>query len=598
MNIFTRPRVVSKGVRPMKKTMFALVLLAVAFALAQGASSGGASFMMAVVGDRTGGHIEGIYPVILSEVAARGPDIVLTVGDHIEGYGDDMEYARGEWDTIAAMYEVIEAPVYMTPGNHDIWSDDSEALWTEVTGHEPYYSFDFEGAHFVVLDVSRINEVSDFPEEQMEWLVSDLEANASPHTYVFLHKPLWLQTLGSGRPDPLHDVFRAHGVEAVLAGHHHRYYSANYDGIAYYALGSSGGGMSYDETYIERGNFIHFGWMTVSDEGHELVLVHEGREYPSDIVTVGSLKEIARIESEVITMTPLRAADRDAPARYPVTVRVVNESDRIINSNIVWEAGETWRWTPEEYPFRLTPGESGEFEFHMLNAGGIYPLPRMTMKYPLGDGEFDVLIDLPLKRSVSAARFGLPPEIDGRLTEDAWPTDGPVPTLYPSWEGSELEGETAFFFGYDDENLYLGAICLDEAASGLTSRAEERDGPVYNDDCVGYFLQPPSEEGTVYQIYVNPSGVVFDQEIVFLEDGETYQTDVDWDGEMEVATHRDQSFWSAEIRIPHAALGGDADYGTVWGLNFRRKQAGTNSAVEWQVPIDYHPSTFGELSFQ
>ena len=102
---------------------------------------------------------------------------------------------------------------------------------------------------------------------------------------------------------------------------------------------------------------------------------------------------------------------------------------------------------------------------------------------------------------------------------------------------------------------------------------------------------------TVYQIYVNPSGTIFDQRITF-DENMWYTADRTWDGEYDVATQRVDDRWSVEIRVPLSALGAGAQTDSAWGLNFRRKQARTGAAADWQVPIDYDPGTIGELKFE
>jgi len=101
----------------------------------------------------------------------------------------------------------------------------------------------------------------------------------------------------------------------------------------------------------------------------------------------------------------------------------------------------------------------------------------------------------------------------------------------------------------------------------------------------------------VYQIYVNPSGTVFDQRISF-DETMWYTTDLEWDGQYEVATSQGDDHWSIEIGIPLAQFGPAPDRGSGWGLNFRRKQARAAAAADWQIPIDYDPRTFGELVFE
>ncbi|MCK4409447.1 MAG: metallophosphoesterase, partial [Candidatus Eisenbacteria sp.] len=163
-------------------------------------------FRFAILSDRTGGHVPGIYPQVIEEINLLNPDFVVTVGDHIEGYGEDYERSEVEWDSLMVLIGALEAPFYMTPGNHDIWDDESEAMYKTRTGFDPYYSFDYENTHFVILDNSRIDVAADFPEEQRDWLVADLaQHNEAENIFVFAHRPLWAQTLVLGEPDHLHD---------------------------------------------------------------------------------------------------------------------------------------------------------------------------------------------------------------------------------------------------------------------------------------------------------------------------------------------------------------------------------------------------------
>jgi predicted phosphodiesterase len=265
----------------------------------------------AILSDRTGGHIEGVYPRVIEEIARLNPDFVVTVGDHIEGYGEDMNLASAQWDTILGMIGRLGAPVYMTPGNHDIWSDPSRLLYVEKTGRDPYYSFDRAGVHFVILDNSRFDSWADLPDDQREWLVADLESHReASRTFVFAHKPLWVSTLAMGQPDSLHPILKKYGVDAFFGGHLHHFFSAEYDGIRYVTIGSSGGSMyRADSEPVERGEFFQFGWVTVTGSDHELAIVHLGNVYGHDVSTIENELEIGRIESEYVTTLPVRVGE-------------------------------------------------------------------------------------------------------------------------------------------------------------------------------------------------------------------------------------------------------------------------------------------------
>jgi len=555
-------------------------------------------FRFAILSDRTGGHVPGIYPQVIEEINLLNPDFVVAVGDYIEGYGEDYERSEVEWDSLMVLIGALEAPLYMTAGNHDIWDDESEAMYRARTGFDPYYSFDHENTHFVILDNSRIDVAADFPEEQRDWLVADLARHSeAENIFVFAHRPLWASTLVLGQPDALHDIFLEYGVDAVFNGHLHHYFTTEFDGIDYTVIGSSGGGMYRSaEQPVTRGEFFQFGWVTVTSPGYELAVIDLGGIYPSGVVTQDVVREIRRVESELITVGAARVFD-DASLRASVDVTVENATSTVIDDVVIWEVPEGWTIDPEEAIVNIGPGETDTLTFIMFNQGELYPAPRMSCRYPLSNGTL-LDVDLPARvmRTAAGKITSDPPVIDGDLSDACWTSCTPVSTLHASYDAT-VEGRTEFSFACDTENLYLSAVCFDPAMVDLTANIEERDGPVYSEDCVGYFFQPNPELTTVYQIYVNPLGTVFDQEITF-DETMWYTANREWDGEYEVATQRTDDRWSVEIRIPIAQIGGDIERFWAWGANFRRKQARTSATADWQVPIDYDPGTFGEVTFE
>ncbi len=555
-------------------------------------------FRFAILSDRTGGHTPGIYPQVIEEINLLNPDFVVAVGDYIEGYGEDYERSEAEWDSLMVLIGALEAPLYMTAGNHDIWDDESEVMYRARTGFDPYYSFDYENTHFVILDNSRINAAADFPEEQRDWLVADLARHSeAENTFVFAHRPLWAQTLVLGQPDALHDIFLEYGVDAVFNGHLHHYFTTEFDGIDYTVIGSSGGGMYRSaEQPVTRGEFFQFGWVTVMSPGYELAVIDLGGIYSRDVVTQDDVREIRRVESELVTVSAVRVFD-NASLRAPVEVTIENVTDNVIDDVMVWDVPEGWTVEPEEAILAVDPGETETLTFMMLNQGALYPAPRMSCRYPLSNGKL-LDVDLPARvMRTAAGRITLdPPVIDGDLSDACWASCTPVSKLHAAYDAT-VEGRTEFSFACDAENLYLSAICFDPEMVNVAASVEERDGPIYSEDCVGYFFQPNPGEMTVYQIYVNPLGTVFDQEITF-DETMWYTAKGEWDGEYEVATQRTDDRWSVEIRVPLAQIGGDIEQFPTWRANFRRKQARTSASADWQVPIDYDPNTFGEVAFE
>ncbi|MFW5780784.1 MAG: metallophosphoesterase family protein, partial [Bacillota bacterium] len=97
-----------------------------------------------------------------------------------------------------------------------------------------YYSFDYSGVHFVVLNTNDIDEDNMMSQTQIEWLEDDLENNDKEHVVVSTHKGLY--TAGSHAFDEdvinmreqLSPIFEEYGVNIVFGGHDHTYTMSYY----------------------------------------------------------------------------------------------------------------------------------------------------------------------------------------------------------------------------------------------------------------------------------------------------------------------------------------------------------------------------------
>ncbi|HEY3836831.1 MAG TPA: metallophosphoesterase [Bryobacteraceae bacterium] len=202
-----------------------------------------AGFDFAILGDRTGNAVPGVYEQVVKEVAARHPDFIINVGDTIEGLHDDSAVA--EWQSLKPIWKSFrDTPFYLVPGNHDIWSPQSERVWRVETGRPPQYSFDFKGAHITVLDNSRSDVLSP---EQLAFLQSDLAAHSAREPkFVIFHRPSWLFLVKFQNTEfTLHQLARKYGVSLVISGHVHQFDRSELEGIQYIMVGSSGGSLSH-----------------------------------------------------------------------------------------------------------------------------------------------------------------------------------------------------------------------------------------------------------------------------------------------------------------------------------------------------------------
>jgi len=570
-----------------------LVLLAV-FGPAAGQTEGlRLPIRFAVIGDRTGGHEPGIHGEIMMEIERMKPDFVVGVGDMIEGYTGDIGTIEEEWKQYAALAGSLSMPFYKVPGNHDIWDSTAAEVYRRRIG-EPYYSFDAGPIHFVTLDTGRWATVTSFPQEQVDWLKSDLEENRdAEHTVVIHHIPYWVETVAKGKPDPLHDIFVANGVDAVFTGHYHVYFSGRYDGIVYTGVGSSGGGCDPGLTGLE----YHFVWVTVDNDGISIAPIKMGSVLPWDEVTAETFNLAAEIAEEAVSIEKIRVGRAISVERGETAVTVENYSaDSTLIGTLEWEEQGAWTVRPKRLPIEIAPGASHRVEFKVETPGPLYPVPVLSMEYPMENLKgIDIEAPLGLIRTAYAVRAETAPKIDGRLTETVW--ENRVTSLYTGDGFTETADSTSFSFAWDETNLYVGAVCVEQDMASLAATFQQHDGAIYGEDCVGFFFQPNVPDGPVYQIYFNPLGTAFDQKIL-VEEGRSSDVDPAWNGIYDVSVSRGPDRWVFEARIPLDQLDTQGQYEKTWAVNFRRKQKRLETSADWQVPIGYDPIDYGYLIMQ
>jgi 3',5'-cyclic-AMP phosphodiesterase len=218
------------------------------------------SFRFVIFGDRTGEARPGVFEQVWQEAALEDPALVVTAGDTIEGMHEAT--AQAEWQEMERILEPYRRyPLYLTPGNHDIWSAVSERLFRQHAAHPPHYSFDQGPAHFTILNNSRADELS---AAELTFLEKDLKAHAAqPVKFIISHRPSWLISVALHNPDfALHQLARQYGVQYVIAGHVHQMLRFDLEGVTYLSMPSSGGKLRASEKYAD-------GWFF----GHALVAV-------------------------------------------------------------------------------------------------------------------------------------------------------------------------------------------------------------------------------------------------------------------------------------------------------------------------------------
>ena len=75
------------------------------------------NFQFAIIGDRTGGaNVQGTFEIAMDQLNLLQPEFVMSVGDFIEGYTEDMAKLNAEWDEIDGFIKKLEMPFFYTQG--------------------------------------------------------------------------------------------------------------------------------------------------------------------------------------------------------------------------------------------------------------------------------------------------------------------------------------------------------------------------------------------------------------------------------------------------------------------------------------------------
>jgi 3',5'-cyclic-AMP phosphodiesterase len=238
-----------------------LVWLLDSRAAAQRTAGENASFQFVILGDRTGEAQPRVYERVWQEAAAEDPAFVVSVGDSIQGLNDTT--AEIEWrqfERILTPYRRF--PLFLAPGNHDIWSTRSAALFQKYAAHPAHYSFDHSQTHFTILDNSRSDS---FSPEELQFLETDLEAHKDqPVKFIVSHRPSWLVDAMLQNPrSRLHQLAKKYRVQYLIAGHLHQMLEVELEGVRYISMASAGGHLRGTEQYRD-------GWFF----GYALVGVH------------------------------------------------------------------------------------------------------------------------------------------------------------------------------------------------------------------------------------------------------------------------------------------------------------------------------------
>jgi len=193
------------------------------------------------------------------------------------------------------------------------------------------------------------------------------------------------------------------------------------------------------------------------------------------------------------------------------------------------------------------------------------------------------------KPRVVATRAGAVPTVDGRLAAGEWDSAARITEFTVLGTGHSAAEPMEAHVTWDDERLYLAFRC---AQTGRPkAEARERDGPVFEDDAVEFFLQPDPQTARYFQFVGNSAGVFLDGEGL----------DAKWNGDWQYRAEVGDGYWQGEISVTWASLGmAPPKDGQVVGFNVCRDRVTPGRELSSWAPVagGFHdPNHFGELVF-
>ncbi|MCG6927168.1 MAG: carbohydrate binding family 9 domain-containing protein [Acidobacteria bacterium] len=173
---------------------------------------------------------------------------------------------------------------------------------------------------------------------------------------------------------------------------------------------------------------------------------------------------------------------------------------------------------------------------------------------------------------------GPPPEIDGRLDDEAWGEgvwSGGYTQQIPT-EGAPPSRPTELKILYDDRSVYM-AIRVHDDPTKVHRYPGRRDA--FTGDIVGICFDSYNDKRTGFEFDLTAGGSKID---LILGNGEV-EWDTSWDAVWDGKVAHDEMGWTAEFRVPLSQLRFGPEDEQVWGLHAWRWIDRLQEEDQWQL---------------
>lgn len=196
----------------------------------------------------------------IDQAQKREVDFIIQMGDFCFAESKNKDFMK--------IWETYKGPKYHILGNHDMDRNTKEEMLDFWGMPKTYYSYDFGGYHFIVLDANFLyqdNTYIDYKhanfyvdasvrtfinDEQIEWFKANLEATKLP-TIIFSHQNLWHSIKNRMVLQKIIEV-QKEKIICCLSGHSHADFHYQKNDINYIGINSMSYQWSDKYTTTER----------------------------------------------------------------------------------------------------------------------------------------------------------------------------------------------------------------------------------------------------------------------------------------------------------------------------------------------------------
>ncbi|WP_020568492.1 DUF5916 domain-containing protein [Neolewinella persica] len=170
--------------------------------------------------------------------------------------------------------------------------------------------------------------------------------------------------------------------------------------------------------------------------------------------------------------------------------------------------------------------------------------------------------------------------LDGKLDEPEWRQSVPATNFWETFpsDTTRVKDQTEIFFGFDDKNLYVAAICYG-SGSDFVIPSLRRDYRAGGNDNITFLFNPFKDKTNAIVFGMNPYGVTREALIYNGgENGDDFREE--WDNKWRGESYIGDGYWSLEMVIPFASLrfpDGDPQ----WYFNSYRFDTQANTRSTW-----------------